>query len=724
MVPPQQVQMMNPAMMGRAQAPMGASSGGASNFTLSLNQNMAMAQNMVGAPPLALGGLKNRIGALPDQGMRGGGTAFGPGGSVGHGQRVGVSLTGPAGAASSSVSAVAQGQGYARALGTSASGNPGAYMLPVGGVPVGGRGVPVSSGGVGTLAMAQGPADGAMLSAGPAGAAAVVAAAAAGAARGPHALAEQVGATRAVGAIFPGGAAAEAQQAPQPAKEAVSIPPGFTPDAVQRVSLRPLLSTHEWSDKLRADGKPVTWDTATYEELIKKDELYLRRLAIQTHRTRGLLERMARDMKTYAGIKQLRMSAISASAKNQFNNSIWGEGYQGYGNGISNTATQVVLPHQNKLFTKVPDLPYTDKQISAQIRLQLRKQLVPVRLDFDLERDRFKLRDTFVWDAADPLYPLELFVKTLVEDYKFIPDQSHHAVMAAIAEQIKEFRSLPDQVMGELRVPIKIDMVCNNKQFKDQFEWDILNYSETDPEEFATILCDEMGLPGEFTTTIAFEIREQTLLYHKALYMVGYAFDGSAIREDEIRANLLPALRAYNSEAGVEDFVSTLRNPAIINDFSPSIVQLAQSEAEKYDKEMERESRRRRRHTNSENFSYNENGPNSFGSGGRGTASRRSALHSGRAKSTIPDLSDNPKNFRTPVPSSVLPGGIELGVPEIYGYNELIVNRTQIKNSDYKAPAPPGTVTSFRDSTGSFYVKIRLPRRDFYQQATATNFNV
>lgn len=718
MAPPQQVQMMNPAMMGRTQAPMGASSGGTSNLTLSLNQNMAMAQNMVGAPQLALGGLKNRMGAIPDQGMRASATAYGPGGSVGPNQRVGVSQinqTGQSGGASSSTAAAAASQGYARGIGTGASGNPSAYMLPVGGAPVGGRGVPVGSG-VGTLGMAQGPADAAMLNAGPAGAAAVVAAAAAGAARGPHALAEQVGATPAVSVAIPGGTPADSQQPPQPAKETVNIPPGFTPDAVQRVSLRPLLSTHEWSDKLRADGKPVTWDTATYEELIKKDELYLRRLAIQTHRARGLLERMARDMKTYAGIKQLRMSAISASAKNQFNNSIWGEGYQGYGNGISNTATQVVLPHQNKLFTKVPDLPYTDKQINAQIRLQLRKQLVPVRLDFDLERDRFKLRDTFVWDAADPLYPLELFVKTLVEDYKFIPDQSHHAIMAAVAEQIKEFRSLPDQVMGELRVPIKIDMVCNNKQFKDQFEWDILNFNETDPEEFASILCDEMGLPGEFTTTIAFEIREQTLLYHKALYMVGYAFDGSAIREDEIRANLLPALRTFNSEAGVEDFVSTLRNPAIISDFSPSIVQLAQSEAEKYDKEMERESRRRRRHTNSESFSYNENGPNSFGSSGRGTASRRSALHSGRAKSTIPDLSDTPKNFRTPVPSSVLPGGIELGVPEIYGYNELIVNRTQIKNSNYKAPAPPGTVTSFRDSTGSFYVKIRLPRRDFYQQ--------
>lgn len=270
--------------------------------------------------------------------------------------------------------------------------------------------------------------------------------------------------------------------------------------------------------------------------------------------------------------------------------------------------------------------------------------------------------------------------------------------------------------MGEIRVPIKIDLLINNTQFTDQFEWDILNFQDNDPEEFATILCDEMSLPGEFVTSIAFSIREQTQLYHKALFLIGYSFDGSPIREDEIKSNLAPPLRIINSENGssqAEDFITTLRNPALLAEYSPSMTKLSQLEIEKLDKEMERESRRRRRHFNNEStFSYNENGPNLFGSGlSRGTASRRSALHSGRgAKTTLPDLSAMPKTFRTPMPSSVLPGGIDLGVPAIYGYNELIINRTQIPNPDFKAPAPPGMVTSFRDTAGSFFVKIKMPR--------------
>lgn len=512
-----------------------------------------------------------------------------------------------------------------------------------------------------------------------------------------------------------------AADAPVAAKEQITIPPNFAPDSLRKLNLKPLKSHTEWSDKLKAEGKEVPLELKIYEGVIKKDEDYLRKAYSQNKRSKQLLERMARDIKTYAGIKQLRMNSINASAKNQYNNSIWGEGYQGYGNGISNTATQVVFAHQNKSFARMPNVPYTDAQINETVLQNINsgkaKDLVPIRLTFDKERDAFKLRDTFLWDLNDATFPLESFVKSLIDDYKFISDHHFHAVIASITEQIKDYRKLPEKTMGEIRVPIKIDFIINNTQFTDQFEWDILNIGESDPEDFATILCDEMSLPGEFATAIAFSIREQAQLYHKALFLVGYSFDGSLIREDEIRSHLLPALRILSSDGAagqIEDFVSTLRNPSAVADFSPSLNTLTQLEIEKIDKEMERDSRRRRRHLNNENsFSYNENGPNLFGNPGRGTASRRSALHAGRGvKMTLPDLSEIPKTFRTPVPSSILPGGIDLGVPDVYGYNELIINRTQIKNTDYKPPAPPGMVTFFRDTAGSFYVKIRLRRNN------------
>lgn len=499
-------------------------------------------------------------------------------------------------------------------------------------------------------------------------------------------------------------------------KETVKLPPRFAPDSVSKVHLRPLKSATEWSDTLKAEGEEVPLDVKVYESIIKKDEKYLRKTAQQSSKQNHLVEKMALDIKAYNTIKQLRMNSISASAKNQYNNSIWGEGYQGYGNGVSNATTQVILPHQNKSFTKVPAIPYTESQMNEKLLKSYNtgkpRHLVPIRLDFDKERDRFKLRDTFLWDINDETYPIENFVRTLIEDYKFILDQHYHTVLAAVNEQIKDYKKKPDKTMGEIRVPIKIDLVINNTQFTDQFEWDLLNSGESDPEDFASILCEELSLPGECATAIAFSIREQAQLYHKALFLVGYSFDGSLIREDEIRSHLLPTLRMINAEAGnAEDFVSTLRNPGMVAEFSPSIGKLTQLEIEKIDKEMERELRRRRRHFASESaFTYNENSA-LFGSG-RGTASRRNALHSGRGvKTALPDLSDIPKNFRTPMPSSVLPGGIDLGVPDIYGYNELVINRTQIKNPDYKPPAPPGMVTSFRDSTGSFYVKILFSRR-------------
>lgn len=498
--------------------------------------------------------------------------------------------------------------------------------------------------------------------------------------------------------------------------EDIKLPPGFAPDSLRKIDWTPIKSETEWSDKLKEEGDLVPSDLKLYEDIIKKDAAYLKKSHVSDRKFKQVLEKMTRDIKTYNTIKQLRMNAINASAKNQYNNSIWGEGYQGYGNGISNTSTKVILPHHNKLTSRLHDLSFSDRLINDRLFRNSSSgksdKWVPIRLEFDLERDRFKLRDTFLWNLNDNTYPIEVFVKTLLEDYKFISEQHYQTVLMSVREQIKDFKAKPEKTMGELRVPISIDIIINSTQFTDQFEWDVLNYDDADPEDFATVLCDEMNLPGEFATAIAFSIREQIQLYHKALYLVGYNFDGSAIREDEIRSHLLPSLRVFQTdETGqqTEDFVTALRNPSLVADFSPSINKLNQLEVERIDKEMERESRRRRRHFNTE-FSYAENGPNVGGGANRGTASRRSGMHFARgSKTTLPDLSDMPRNFRTPMPSSVLPGGIDLGVPDIYGYNELIVNRTQIRNPDYRPPPPPGQVTTFRDGD-AFYVKIKVRR--------------
>ncbi|KAI7728859.1 hypothetical protein M8C21_026450 [Ambrosia artemisiifolia] len=62
---------------------------------------------------------------------------------------------------------------------------------------------------------------------------------------------------------------------------------------------------------------------------------------------------------------------------------------------------------------------------------------------------------------------------------------------------------------GEKMVPIKLDLRVNHTLIKDQFLWDLNNF-ESDPEEFARIFCEDLGIEDpEVGPAIAFAIREQ-----------------------------------------------------------------------------------------------------------------------------------------------------------------------------------------------------------------------
>lgn len=478
-------------------------------------------------------------------------------------------------------------------------------------------------------------------------------------------------------------------------------------------------SLHEWSEKLKLEGKEVPTDVLVYESIIEKDSKFLNKMTKQIHGGKKLLDGLVQDIKTYTEIKQLRMNAIALSHKGHFNNSIWGEGYQGYGNGISNTYTRLILPKDTERISRRADIQLTDHVVNEKVKESSKSgkyELVPIRLEFDNERDRFKLRDTFLWNLNESVLPLDKFVTLLLEDYKFIPPSCHDAILSTIKEQLRDYRERPASSMGELRVPLKIDITINNTQLVDQFEWDILNFEENDPEDFATTIADEMKLPGEFTTAIAHSIREQVQLFHKALNLIGYSFDGSVVHEDDIRTHILPPLRVTApglSNKLTDNFYSILRNPQTVADNTPTLIKLTQLELDRLDKEMERESRRKRRHNIAEDV-----GGGGSGSGGRsGTLSRRAAAlhgHGGRGgASVLPDLSEIPKTFRTPAPTSILPGGVDLSVPDIYTYNEIAVQRTLIKNPDYQPPVNNdrrnNRVRYNHDPvTGQFLVTIKL----------------
>ncbi|KAF6072296.1 hypothetical protein FOB64_000345 [Candida albicans] len=68
----------------------------------------------------------------------------------------------------------------------------------------------------------------------------------------------------------------------------------------------------------------------------------------------------------------------------------------------------------------------------------------------------------------------------------------------------------------------------------------------------------------------------------------------------------------------------------------------------------------------------------------------------------------------TPAPSSILPGAVDMGVPEVYEYNEVLINRTQVRNPDYRPPTPIRVENELVDYNhdpieGTFMVTIKLP---------------
>lgn len=62
----------------------------------------------------------------------------------------------------------------------------------------------------------------------------------------------------------------------------------------------------------------------------------------------------------------------------------------------------------------------------------------------------------------------------------------------------------------------QLNIHVGNISLNDQFEWD-MSEPENSPEDFASKLCSELGLGGEFVTAIAYSVRGQ-LFWHQRTY--------------------------------------------------------------------------------------------------------------------------------------------------------------------------------------------------------------
>jgi SWI/SNF-related matrix-associated actin-dependent regulator of chromatin subfamily B protein 1 len=390
------------------------------------------------------------------------------------------------------------------------------------------------------------------------------------------------------------------------------------------VSSRPSTPKSKGKDKEDESAARTTTARLHYEQYTQRDLLHAAALAKQTESGTELIRDARRDLDYYTRLRLDRQRNPGA---------VFGYGYAGFGNGISDgPGPRVLYPCQRKRpgGRKARELRLTRTQLAEQAeRLEM---LVPIRLDIDF--DKIKLRDTFTWNLHDNTVPLDLFVEQLVEDFH-LPLNPHlqSQITHHIKEQLTDFHPhvfLADEPLDpvlpytaykndDMRVLIKLNITIGQHTLVDQFEWDINNPMNS-PEEFAQLLTREMSLSGEFTTAIAHSIREQCQLFTKALYVTNHPFDGRPIEDEDVRTAMLQS-----------PITSVFRPYILAKEFSPLLYELSENELDRAEKSQSREQRRLKRVR---------------------TVNRRGGP-------TIPDLKDMPKTHRTQIVSSILPGAVQ-----------------------------------------------------------------
>ena len=466
-----------------------------------------------------------------------------------------------------------------------------------------------------------------------------------------------------------------------------------------------------WSDK-KADT-----DTLLYEQIIQRDKINKYSLIRETNgydpfsiygfSNKEYISRLWHTLKYYQDLKNTRMKSITSTSQKIPSASIWGNGYSGYGNGITNTTTRVIP--QVEVGNRKHYLE--DKlKVYKQAMNETSEQLVPIRLEFDQDRDRFFLRDTLLWNKNDKLIKIEDFVDDMLRDYRFedaTREQHIDTICQSIQEQIQEFQGNPyielnqDRLGGDdLRIRIKLDIVVGQNQLIDQFEWDISN-SDNCPEEFAESMCQELELPGEFVTAIAHSIREQVHMYHKSLALLGYNFDGSAIEDDDIRSRMLPTIT-------LDDVYRPAAESKI---FTPNLLQISAAELERLDKDKDRDTRRKRRQGRSNRRGMlalsGTSASNTSMNGVHNTVAAGNASSLPPGEILLPDIADIPRTFRTPVPSTLMPGGVDVG-PSVESY-ELRNTTTYKSRPDRPKPVSPPCYIIDHIPGHSLLLSIKLP---------------
>ncbi|KAK6205223.1 chromatin structure remodeling complex protein SFH1 [Scheffersomyces amazonensis] len=211
--------------------------------------------------------------------------------------------------------------------------------------------------------------------------------------------------------------------------------------------------------------------------------------------------------------------------------------------------------------------------------------LVPIKILLENPNSTHKLVDSFLWNLNESLITPQEFADIVCNDLE-LPNSMQSQITESIIQQIEEFSyasnlQLPSDAPSVVIIDLSVNL--NKYLYQDRFEWD-LNQKDITPEQFASIVVDDLGLDLEFKPAISQALHEIILRVKKEIV------DGSYNSEFQH----LHLTRGLNFECGIRIFTeNSIQNGT--DHWEPIVEVLTPSEIERRENERIRNLRRLKR---------------------------------------------------------------------------------------------------------------------------------